>query len=437
MTLRWPSRDSARLVEATLPNGLRAVAIGRPGTATVASKVLLKAGSRYDGDRHGISHCLEHVLFRGTATRSSRQVYGAIEDLGGRIQGETVKDYLALSAVTGAQHYRTGLEVLADLLLHPRFDDAAFAAEKLVILDEMARRADMRQIIWDLYDLTLWQAHPLRHRVLGYESVVAELTMDDVAAHYRRFCVPPAAVLVVCGECNPAEALLEVERLFSPFDGDPPEYEPVPAEPSLLESRQSTLERATRQVHVVIGWPAVGLRHADSYALKAIDRLLGGGGRSRLYRELRDRRGLVYAVYAVRAEHEDAGHFAVYTAADPGRVEEVLEAILGQVRRLRVEPVDEAELRAAQTNYEGSLPLSFETNLSLAGIVGLETLLTGEFEPFAEAGRRVRAVSPEDVLRVANTYLDAGRYALAMVGPIEGRPDGARPGQQTHQEASA
>jgi predicted Zn-dependent peptidase len=419
MTLRRRPKDTTTFAETTLPNGLRAIVIGRPGTATVASKVFLKAGSRHDGDRHGIGHCLEHALFRGTATRSSREVYGAIEDLGGRIQGETVKDYLALSAVTGAQHYRTGLEVLADLLLNPRFDSTQFQGEKLVILDEMARRADMRQIIWDLYDLTVWQAHPLRHRVLGYESAVAALTVDDVAAHYRRFCVPPAAVIVVSGDCDPAEALQGIERLFSPFKGDPPDYEPVPAAPPLLECRQSTLERGIRQVHVVIGWPAVRLRHPDSYVLKVIDRLLSGGGRSRLYRELRDRRGLVYTVYAARAEHEDTGHFAIYTATDPGRVQEVLQAILEEVRRLQAEAVGEAELRAAQTNYEGSLAVSFETNLSLAGIVGLETVLTGQFEPFAEAGRRVRSVTPEDVLRVANTYLHPERYALAMVGPLE------------------
>jgi predicted Zn-dependent peptidase len=404
--------------EMAFANGLRAVAIGRPGTATVASKVFLKAGSRHDGDRHGIGHCLEHALFRGTTTRSSRELYGAIEDLGGRIQGETVKDYLALSTVTGAQHYRTGLEVLADVLLHPRFDPAAFQAEKLVILEEMARRADMRQIIWDLYDLTLWQTHPLRHRVLGYESAVLPLTVDDVAAHYRRFCVPPGAVLVICGECDPEEALREVEALFGRFEGEPPELDPVPAEPPLSETRQSTLERGTRQVHLVVGWPAVGLRHPDSYVLKAIDRLLGVGGRSRLYRELRERRGLVYAVQSVRAEHEDTGHLAVYLAADPARVQEVLEAIMGEVRRLQVEPVEEAELRAAQANYEGSLAVSFETNLSLAGIVGLETLLTGEFQPFAEAGQRVRDVTQEDVLRVAKQYFDPACYALAMVGPL-------------------
>jgi predicted Zn-dependent peptidase len=225
---------------------------------------------------------------------------------------------------------------------------------------------------------------------------------------------------VICGECDPEEALREVETLFSRFDGDAPEVEPVPAEPPLSEIRQSTLERGTRQVHLVIGWPAVGLRHPDSYVLKAIDRLLGVGGRSRLYRELRERRGLVYAVQSVRAEHEDTGHLAIYLAADPARVQEVVEVIMSEVRRLQVEPVEEAELRAAQANYEGSLAVSFETNLSLVGIVGLETLLTGEFQPFAEAGQRVRDVTQEDVLRVANRYFDTERYALAMVGPLDG-----------------
>jgi predicted Zn-dependent peptidase len=414
------AKDTASFAETTLANGLRAIAIGRPGTTTVATKLFLKAGSRHDADRHGIGHCLEHALFRGTTTRSSRQIYEAVENLGGRIQGETIKDYLALSVVTGARHYRAGLEVLSDLLLNPRFDPADFAAEKLVILGEIARRADMRQIIWDLYDLTLWQTHPLRHRVLGYESVVADLTMDEVVAHYHRFCVPPAAVLTICGDCDPAEVSDEVERLFGRFAGALPEVGPTPVEPPLVGCRRSTLERAIRQVHLVIGWPAVPLRHPDSYVFKVIDRLLAAGGRSRLYRELRESRGLAYAVYAVRAEHEDTGHFAVYTATDPGRVQEALDAILEQIGRLRVEPVDEAELRAAQMNYDGSLAVNFETNLSLAGIVGLETLLTGQFESFEEAAQRIYRVTSEDVLRVAHHRFDMDRYVLAMVGALEG-----------------
>jgi len=422
MPISTPSHvlaDRNPFAATTIANGLRVLVIRRPGTSTIASKIFIKAGSRWDGERHGIAHCLEHALFRGTATRSSEKLYAMIEDLGGRIQGETVKDYLSLSVVTGTRHYRTGLEILADVLRNPRFDPAGFESEKGVILSEIAQRADTRQIVWDLYDLTLWQAHPLRHRALGYESVVRALTVDDVAAHYRRFCVPPAAVLVVCGDCHPDSVLSVVERLYGGWSGARPEYPPAPAEPPLVEIRRSTLEYKIRQLHMLVGWPEACLRHPDSYVLKVIDRLLGAGGRSRLYRQLRERRGLAYAVYTARGEFEDTGHFTVYAATDPGWAQEALDLTLAEVRRLQVEPVAEAELRGAQMNYEGSMAVSFETNLSLAGIAGLETLLAGEFEPFAEAARRVCAVTPQDVMRAAARYLDPERYALATVGPRE------------------
>ena len=401
----------------TLANGLRVVVISRPGTSTVASRVYIRTGSRHDGERHGLTHVLEHMLFRGTNQRTSRQIYGEIEALGGRINAETGKDNVCLSVVTGARYARQGLDVLGDVLLHPRFDAQDYLAERAVILEEITRRADMRQVIWDLYDLTLWETHPLRHRVLGYTSVVEALPLEDVAAHYRRFVAPPACLLVVCGECDPTAVLDHAAGLFADFAGDAPAYDPVPQELPLVGKRTGDLERSILQTHVVIGWPTVGLRHPDSYVLKVIDRILGVGGASRLYQELRERQSLVYFAFTLRAEHEDAGHFSVYTATSPLQVEHTVETILAEIVRLRSEPVTAAELEAAKTNYEGSLAVNFETNLSLAGIVGVETLLTGGFESFEEAARRVRAVTAEDILRVANQYLDPERYALATVGP--------------------
>jgi zinc protease len=374
-------------------------------------------GSRQDGEQQGLTHYLEHVLFRGTQRRTTREIYGQIEALGGRINADTGKDNLSLSVVTGAAHWRTGLDVLSDILQHPCLDPGDFAAERNVIMTEIAARADMRQIIWDLYDLTLWQTHPLRHRVLGYASVVETLSIEDVAAHYWRFVVPPATLLVVCGDCDPAEVLDSVESLCADWGGDSPVYPPVPVEPPLAERRAGAIERSITQTHLVIGWPAEGLRHANSYVLKMIERILGVGGNSRLYRALREQQGLVYTVWTARAEHEDAGHFAVYTATDPARVEATVEAILGQIKRLQSEPVSDAELEAARMNYEGSMAVSFERNLYMAGIVGIETLLTGAFESFAEATRRVRAVTHEDILRVADQYLDLERYVTATVGP--------------------
>lgn len=384
----------------------------------MAVKVFVRVGSRHDGERHGIAHLLEHALFRGA---TGDDVTRALEAVGGRLQGETTKDYLALSAVAAPQHLRACLQTLSDLLLYPAFEPEGLAAEKAVILQEMARRSDSRQILWDLYDLSLWQSHPLRHRVLGYESSVAALTDNDLQAHYRRFCVPPAMVVVVSGDCDADMALAKVERHFAEFAGQAPAYPAADAEPLLTERRESRLDRATGQTHLALGWPTVPLRHPDGYALKVVDWLLGKGSHSRLYRELRLRQRL-YEVHTARAEHEDTGHFCIYTAANPGQTEQVLQSLLAQVRCLQDEPITQDELRIAQASYAGSLPVSFETNVSLAGIVGLETLLAGEFEPFAESARRVESVTPEDVLRVANGYFDTERYALATVGP---RGDGA------------
>jgi predicted Zn-dependent peptidase len=402
---------------ATLASGLRVLVIPRPGTDTVASRVYIRAGSRHDGERHGMTHVLEHMLFRGTNHRTSRQIYGEIEALGGRVNAETGKDNVSLSVVTGARYARQGLDVLSDVLLHPRLDEQDYLAERAVILEEITRRAEMRQVIWDLYDLTLWETHPLRHRVLGYTSVVEALPLEEVVAHYHRFVAPSACLLVVCGECDPTEVLDQAAALFDGLAGDLPVYPPVPQEPPLEAKRTGNIERSILQTHMVVGWPTVGLHHPDSYVLKVIDRILGVGGASRLYQELRERQSLVYFVFTLRAEHEDTGHFAVYTATNPLQVEQVVGTVLAQVARLRSEPVTPAELEAAKTNYEGSLAVSFETNLSLAGIVGVETLLTGGFESFEEAARRVRAVSAEDIMRVANQYLDPERYALATVGP--------------------
>lgn len=400
----------------TLDNGLRVIVIQRPGL-TVASRAFIRAGSRRDGAQHGITHCVEHMLFRGTWQRDSRQIYRDIEALGGRIDAATSKDYLSVSVVTGAADWGMGLDVLADVIRQPRLSAEDWTAERRVILEEIARRADTRQMVWDLYDLTLWQVHPLRHRPLGYAAVVEGLAVDELAAHYCRCFVPAAALLVVCGACDPAAVFKQVECLWGDWSGAAPGSPLVPVEPPLADRRVATVERNSLQSHLVLGWPTVGLHHPDSYVLKVIDRLLGIGGNSRLYQELRERLGLAYAVATVRAEHEDTGHFAVYTAVDPTRQQAAIDAILAQVDRLQQQAVPAAELRAAQAAYAGSLALAFETNLNMAGIVGIESLLMGCFESFAEASRRVRAVTQEDVQRVAQQYLNTERYALATMGP--------------------
>jgi predicted Zn-dependent peptidase len=402
--------------EITMANGLRVVCIERPGTPTVATKVLVKCGSRHDGEKHGLAHALEHLFFKGTDSRTTQQIYHAVEEVGGRIDAQTTKEYTAFSVVTQDRFHRRGLEVLADVVRHPLLDEMAFLKEKLVILEEMRRRADQRQAIWDFYAGTLWQNHPLKDRVLGYKEELLKLTVDDLRQHHTAFFMPTNAVIAIAGNVTLQDILAVIVEFFGNWEGESPTFPPVPPEPPLTDKREVWIERDVSQVHLILGWPAVGMTHPDRHALKVIGRLLGVGGSSRLYQRLREEQQLAYTVATATATYEDIGHFAIYTACQPEKVETVRTAIFEEMARLREQPVDDEELGRVKTSYEGSLAVNFETNLQVASIHGVEALLD-RIEPFEKAVRRINAVTQEDVLRVAQQYLDPNRYVSVAMGP--------------------
>jgi len=402
--------------EVPLANGLRVVCIERPGTGTVATKVLVKCGSRHDGGKHGLAHALEHMFFKGTKSRTTQQIYNAVEEIGGQIDAQTTKEYTAFSVVTQDRFHRRGLEVLADIVRHPRLDEAAFLKEKLVILEEMRRRADQHQAIWDFYAGALWQTHPLKDRVLGYKEDLLKLSVEDLRQHHTTFFVPPNTVIAIAGNLTLEDALAVVEEFFCAWEGELPSFPPVSPEPPLTEKREVWVEREVSQVHLVLGWPAVDMKHPDRHPLKVIGRLLGVGGSSRLYQRLREEQPLAYTVATATATYEDIGHFAISTACEPAKVEAVRAVILEEIARLREQPVGNEELGRVKTSYEGSLAVNFETNLQIAGIHGVEALLD-RIEPFEESVRRIHAVTQEDILRVAQQYFDLDRYVSVAMGP--------------------
>jgi predicted Zn-dependent peptidase len=402
--------------EVTLNTGLRVVCIERPGTPTVAAKMLVKCGSRHDGEKHGLAHALEHMFFKGTLSRSTRQIYHAVEEVGGQIDAQTTKEYTAFSVVTQDRFHRRGLEMLADIVRHPRLDETAFLKEKLVILEEMRRRADQRQAIWDFYAATLWQNHPLKDRVLGYKEEFLKLTVEDLRQHHATFFVPPNTVIAIAGNMTAKDALAVIVEFFGDWEGESPSFPSVPSESPLTDKREVWIERDVSQVHLLLGWPAVDMTHPDRHPLKVIGRLLGVGGSSRLYQRLREEQQLAYTVATATATYEDIGHFAIYTACQPDKVESVHTAGFEEMARLREQSVNDEELGRVKTSYEGSLAVNFETNLRIASIHGVEALLD-RIEPFEKSVRRINAVTPEDILRVAQRYFDLDRYVSVAMGP--------------------
>jgi predicted Zn-dependent peptidase len=409
---------------ARLSNGLRLITIARPGTLTVAVRVLIRAGSRYDGEAGraesgrqplGLAHFTEHLLFEGSRTHSQQEIFAAVERLGGVLDAGTTKEYTTLHAVTPRQGLATAIEVLAEVLTAPALREEDFWGEKLVVLEEIRRRKDGQGILSDLFAETLWEAHPLRNPIVGTLQGLYDLEYEQLTSFYQRRFVAGNMLLVVCGDIDHKEALRLAAQWFEALPSGP-EQAPAPVqEPPLRERRTAHLEKDIHQVYVLLGVPTVSMKHEDRSPLKTIERVLGMGASARLYQRLREEARLVYTVTTVAAHYEDTGYLAVHTACDPEKAAEVQEAILGEWDRLRRQGVSDDELSAAKSNYAGTLARRFETNLAVAGIFGIEGLLH-QVETFEDAVARINQVRNDDVVRVAQKYLDVERYVAVSVG---------------------
>ncbi|MBM4466210.1 MAG: insulinase family protein [Chloroflexi bacterium] len=407
-----------------LPNGLRLITIARPGTPTVAVRAYVRAGSRYDVEHKlpdaprpplGLAHFTEHLLFKGTHIRSQREIFAAVERLGGVLDTETTKEYTTLRAVTPRQGLVTAIDILAEVLMEPALREEDFWKEKLIVLEEIRRAQDQHRLIFDLFAETLWQDHPLRFPILGTLEGLHDLDYELLLSFYRQRYVVGNMLLVVCGDIEHQEAQRLVAHRLASL---PPGLEQPPApmhEPPLNESRSAHLNKDVHQVHLLIGVPTLSMKHEDRSALKVVERVLGMGGSARLYQRLREETQLVYSVNTVTAHYEDAGYFAVYTSCDPQNVAQVEGAILEEWAKLRRQGVSDDELSAAKSNYAGTLARRFETNLALASIFGVEALLH-RVETFEEAVGRINAVRPDDVMRVAQKYLNTECYVAVSVG---------------------
>ena len=401
-----------------LANGLRLLSVQRPHTPTVAVEVVVKAGSRYDREASGGAHLLEHLVFKGTCSRSAREIYTAIETVGGSIEGQTAKEYAHLYAHLPRQHFEIGVEMLADVLTSPRLAPEDFWSEKLVVLEEIHRMRDNTNFIYNLFAQALWPGDPLGYPIWGDASNFAHLEYEELLAFHARAYVAANTVVVVCGDV-PHDAVAEVvgRRLATMPAGQ--ELSPPAAAPAAAGAprvaRALHLEKDLYQTHLLLGFPTVGIRHADQSALLVIERVLGMGGSARLFQRLREEEKLVYNALIAMATYMDAGYLAVYATCLPENAPRVQELILQEFDRLAQSGVTREELARAKSNYAGTLARRFETNAAQANVLGVQAVLH-KAESVAESVARIERVTQDDVGRVARTYFTPERYLAATVG---------------------
>lgn len=411
----------------TLDNGLRVVIEERPASPVVALQLWVQAGSADESDpESGLAHVHEHMLFKGTARRGVGEIAGEIEAAGGDINAWTSLDQTVFHVVISSRWWQRGLDVLADAVTAPSFDAEELDKEREVILEELRSARDLpsREVSRQLFERA-FDGHPYARPVLGIRETLAEFDRDDVLAFYKKWYRPDNVVLSVAGGVRTDEVLAEVSRLLGDWSGGPA-ARPVATVDRAPGLRVAVGRDSITESYVALGFAAPHAKHADVPALDVLAIVLGQGESCRLNQQVRRKRQLVNGVQAFAYTPRQPGLMMVSATTQPERLEDAVAGLLDEVFRLRHEAVPPDELRKARTMVEADTVFQRETVEGAARRMGYWESVAGD--PDAEGAYldAVRAVGPDDLLRVARTYLTPERLTVSALLPRDAKgPDEA------------
>jgi predicted Zn-dependent peptidase len=416
---------------AVLPNGLRVVTQEMPQARSVAIGLFVGVGSRQEQGAHaGLSHMLEHLVFKGTERYpDAGELSEAVEGCGGAVNASTDRELTVYSAKVPAGALRTGLDVVSQMVLRPLLRRADLAAEKPVIVDEIRMYEDSPgDHVFSMFDTLLFGRHPLGREIAGTPGSVRRATRPGVVGHWRRWYRPAHLVLGVAGATTHEEILAAAGSWFA--DGAdwladveaPPDPELAPVSPSpVAPGSVSVGYRRLAQGNLCLGMPGAARMDPDRWALDLLGALLGDGMSSRLFLELRERRSLAYDVSTFAATYADCGTFGVHAGFDPDNADRVIAAILDELERVVQDPVPAAELDRARAYTRGRLQLRMEDTGAVAAWLGTGESLLPRIMTVDEVVELLEAVTPDDILRVARRFARPDQARLAVLGPFRSR----------------
>ena len=400
-----------------LPSGLSLVTERMDDVRSVCIGFWVGTGSRDEGDGEaGASHFLEHLLFKGTETRSSSDIAEAVDEVGGDFNAFTTKEYTSFYIRLLAEHMDLGLDILSDIMWRPALRPADLDAERQVILDEILMHADEpSDQAAEESSAALFPDHPLGREVLGSQASVSAMTAARIRAFFEHHYRPANMVVAVAGDVDHHAVAAGLEDRF---DGGVGGRAPIREAPGDKVEPLRVTRRGTEQAHLVLAARSVSRSDPRRYALAVLNHVLGGGLSSRLFQEIRERRGLAYSVWSERAAYGDAGSVSVGVGTAPENVGEVLDIITAELARLGADGITERELVIAKGNLRAETLLACEDSGARMSRIGAGLLLHGEVLTVDEVMARVEALTLDEVAAVAAEVVDAPR-TLSAVGPFE------------------
>ena len=422
---RAAARRSLPYERSVLSNGLRVVSQAMPAARSLSAALFVGVGSRHEDDAHaGLSHLLEHLVFKGTQGYPDPGSLSAeIEACGGSVNASTDRELTVFSAKVLAEHAPTALEMVGELALRPLLRQQDLASEKPVIVDEIRMYVDSpSDHIFTLFDEMLFGRHPLGREIAGSARSVRRATRAAAVGHWQRWYRPENLVLAVAGKADHAAACAAAERWFedAPASAAKPPAELVIAPSSAPPGSLRVAYRKLGQANLCLGAPGVSRSDPDRWALDLLGAVLGDGMSSRLFLELRERRSLAYDISTFSSTYADCGTFGIHAGFDPEQADSVVAAILEQLERVVQEPVTAAELDRARAYTRGRLELRMEESGAVAGWLGTGETLLPRILTLDEVIERFAAITTDDLLRVARRFVSPTDARLAILGPFRG-----------------
>ncbi len=404
-----------------LPGGLRVVTEAVPGVRSAAFGVWVGIGSRDETlPEHGASHFLEHLLFKGTRRRDAMEISSVMDAVGGELNAFTAKEYTCYHARVLDTDLALAVDVVSDLVTSALVASADVESERGVIIEEISMHDDdPGDVVHDAFAEALYGDHPLGRPVIGTVDSIQTLTADAIAGYYHAQYTPDNMVVSVAGNVEHELVVQLVAQAFGlAAPGEPVPLRPWGPPPALTGAVVE--DRPTEQAHLVLGMHGVARDDPRRYALSVLSNALGGGMSSRLFQEVREKRGLAYSVYSYSSHHHDTGMFGIYAGCSPSRVDEVLGLCREELASVADKGVTDEEISRAQGQMRGSLVLGLEDTGSQMSRIGKAELVNGEVLPVEAILERIAAVTPDDVRAVADDVLRRP-LSMGIIGPFPDR----------------
>jgi predicted Zn-dependent peptidase len=405
-----------------LDNGIRLVTERIPTLKSVTIGIWVDVGSRDEVPAEaGYSHFIEHMFFKGTTTRTATDISKEIDGLGGEINAFTTRETTTFYVKVLDQHLPKALDLLSDLFLRSRLEKKEIEKEKQVIREEIRMvQDDPEDLVQDLHTKLVMGGHPLSRPILGKESTIAQITRRDllryIDVHYR----PERIVIAVAGNFDQPKLEATIARVFGKY-GHSSRALPSKRWPPDICCGVTMKQKPLEQVHLCVGLPGVAAGHKDRYAVYALNSVLGGSVSSRLFQEIREKRGLSYSIYSFLSGYSDGGTITIYAGTQAREVERVLDLVCREIRKLARQGIDPTELRRTKDQMKGGLMLSLESSHSRMNKLAKDELIAGAHTTLEDMLKEIDAVTEQQISRVAQDSFISKRIALTALGPFTSR----------------